>query len=230
MSKSLATTQSIKGILAKKETTLTEVLAHVGPEAPNPPEVETPLPKSPALPKAVAPIAAMLPAKLAAIQVPTERRELDADELEELTVAMDEVKQVKAAVTKAEGYFKAAFFNHFDAVARRLGLVTKDSKRTKDGWFIIEDKVSAAVPGLSKKAVRETSSGSVQFGVDQLAELEAEGQITHAQFLAMTSQVRVVNEGAILAAIEADPDLAKVLGEKVTVSGGNAALYLRAND
>lgn len=230
MSKSLTTTQAVKGVLAKKDATLAEVLTVVGPEAPNPPEVETPLPKSPALSKAVAPIVAMLPAKLAAIVVPTVRRELDVEELEELTVAMDEVKQAKAAITKAEGHFKAAFFNHFDAVARRLGRVTQDTKRTKDGWFIVEDKESAAVPGLAKKVVRETSAGSVQFGVDQLTELEAEGKITHAQFLAMTSQVRVINESAIFAAIEADPNLAEVLGEKVTISGGNASLNMRAND
>lgn len=230
MSKSLATTDSIKGLIAKKDTTLGDVLSHVAPAVVSPPPVEPPLPKPPALAKKAADATATLPMALAGLVVPNTRRKLTTDELKAYTEAWEQTKIVKAAVGKVEDSLKPVFFNHFDAVARERGLEKANTPRTKDGWLVIPDESSASVPGLDKKLTREVSKGTANFGMNDLVAMEAAGEITHERFLKLTNQVRVLDESAVMDEIAEDPELRALIAKRIKVTGANASLNLRAND
>lgn len=161
--------------------------------------------------------------------LPQSRRALNEAELRGAVEFMQTVKTVKAAVERAEKKtLKPALFGHFDAKAKADGLA-KTSLRNSDGYLIAADDHSGAVAGLPMKAVREVRSGSVSLPADELASLEAQGVITHEEFLSLTTQVRVTDDAKVVAACKKDPTLVERLSKATKSTSATVSLNLRKN-
>jgi hypothetical protein len=226
----LTATNALSGVLARKDVTLSDALGALV-KAPEPLTgvLETPLPKKPALSKAAEQAMLELPELLRTVPVPETARRLTEAELAILTRAIEGVKSVKGAVTKAEEKLKPAFHNHFNAVARENGRVKPDTKANDHG-YILEDEDSAFVPGLPKKVVRQTSKGGVSFGEQDLATMEGLELIDHALYLELTRPIRVLDEHAFMERLKNDPTFAAKVAPFIHVSDGNTSLNLKAND
>jgi hypothetical protein len=191
----------------------------------------TPIPKAPALPEAVYDSYLDLPSVLLDLDLPTSRRQMSPAELKAATVATEKIKAAQAALTTALEQIRMAAFNHFDSVAAEAGLLNVETKLTKEGWAILEDKQSGAVPGLAQKLVREVSGGSPELTEASLHSLEESDEITHDEYLGMTRQVRIVDEARVLEWLRRNPGKTEVLGDVITSkTAPSARLVLRKND
>lgn len=208
MTATVASADIVQTVLAKKDVSLIDVLKAfnatlVSPEA----EKETPLPKSPAVSAEVGVILRGLPGTLAGIGLPTTRRELSVEERTELTQVFEELQEALSGLKVSETQFKTAFQQHFDAHARAEGLIGPTTLRNKDGFAILRDDESAAVEGLDKKVVRQTTIPTPVLTNDALQLLEEAGILTHAEYLAATRPVREVREEGVLALVRERPEL-----------------------
>jgi hypothetical protein len=206
-----------EAVLKQDGVTLTAVLRAAlrpGGDAPIKP---TPLPKSVAVTPEVAQILKTVAVTLDGVTLPTLRRELDADELEDFTLALEDVTKARTALEAAEKKLKLTFQTHFDAVARNTpGFTTNGVEYNKDGFYVTEDHVSAAVEGLGKKVIRSVVPGSPVLTEEGLASLEAEGVISHEEYLKATQQVRVVDEDGVMELAKERPELLPELASETT--------------
>lgn len=170
-------------------------------------EAETPIPRSPAVSAEVGVILRGLAATLKEIKLPMTRRELSVEEREELTQVFEELHTALAGLKVSEEQIKFAFQQHFDAHARAEGLIDPTTPRNKDGFAILPDKTSAAVPGLDKKVVRQVTIPTAVITEEGLANLEELGILSHREYLAATKPARDVREEGILDLIKSRPEL-----------------------
>lgn len=194
------------------------------------PVVETPLPKPLVLSAAEQAALEAFAGQAANLMVPPNRRMMTMDELRQVNQFLATTKVVAKVVKRAtEDTIKPAFHNHFDIVAERNGVA--DPKTTprhpKSGHYLLEDKKSGKVDGLPASAEREVRGGSVSLTVEGLQKLEEEGVIDRMTFLSLTSQVRVVDEDKVMAAVRKNPGLVEKLRKATSVSDPTIALTIR---
>lgn len=168
------------------------------------------------------------------LQIPSSVRQLEPGEIANHIDTRVKLDYVEDVIDRAKAAIRAAAFNHFDKVAEEKGLVDETTPRNKDGNYILADKESMAVPGMDKKFVREVSKGSVTFGssatlADRLAEAEAEGLISHADYLKVTKQTRVLDEQAFFEAAQANESLFAAIAFITQARSDSASLNLRDN-
>lgn len=219
----LVPTPSVKIALAKPKTTVSDVLKAALPETAPEKVPATPLPKSPALSASAAALFDLAD-RLADVDLPDTHRQLSPAEQKAVVAALDALKPVAKELKTSEAQLKAAIFNHLDEVARVNGRITDETLRTKEGWAIVE----GVVEGETVNATREERLGSLTLSADGLAGLEAQGEITHEEYLAMTAPVRVLDEQATLAWLKKNPDRAGLLAKAAVRSRATASLNLRA--
>jgi hypothetical protein len=144
---------------------------------------------------------------LAELSFPDVRRELSPAEEKELAAVLDQVKVAAAVVKDATDNVRIALFNHLDAKAEREGKVSADTPVDAKGFYL----VAGEGPGYK----RQVSSGTPAADVEELAALEAEGLITHREYLKMTKTVRVVDDGGFLAFVAKNPERLSALRRAV---------------
>lgn len=145
---------------------------------------------------------------VAAVRFPQEYRELSTQELAAITKLVLAVKALGKLQERAEKAAKPAVFNHFDKFAERTGSADPDATpRDKAGFYAVKDDQHGAC-GLDRQINRTLSTGSATITVDGLRRLEAEGTISHREFLELTELVRVVTPVVFLGRLKGDPDLA----------------------
>lgn len=158
--------------------------------------------------------------------VPTERRALTEQEISTLLnerTTLDEVK--KAAEARLKDITLIAH-NHLDVEVDALPKKERSGfLLDKDGHYIVAGRFSTEDTDVEFS--RETRENAPSLPLSALESLEQAGQIDHKTFLAMTSQVRVVDEAKVMAAIKKDPTLlAKVAS--VTIPGTKGtSMYVR---
>lgn len=165
-----------------------------------------------------------LPTQFLDAELPASPRALTEAEREALVPLFDEVKVAKAAVTKAENALKEAMHNHMDALA------PSDAPLDGNGHAIAEGEVTA--PGCARKVVRSLTGGTGVLLTDlDLQEMEAEGVLTHAQYLRMTHSVayREPVMDAIMAELTRQPDLLDHLADKARVTPRGTQIRMAAN-
>lgn len=199
-------------------------------EAESAPVVETPLPKPLVLSADEEAALAAFSTQALNLVVPPNRRMMTVAELTSVTSFLSTAKVVDKLVKRAvEGTIKPAFHNHFDVKAEKDGVA--DPKTTprhpKSGHYLLEDKASGKVDGLPASATREVRGGTVSLTVEGLRELEKEGVIDRMTFLSLTSQVRVVDEDKVMAAVRKNPELVDKLRKATSVSDPTIALTIR---
>lgn len=222
----------LQGVLAKKNATIDDVANALEQEekAPVAAPVETPIPKSPALPEVVTDGMSQLLTRIEELSLPSRQRKLTVPEKAAITAVLQDLRTVIAAFTSTKNQIKVALFNHFDAVAAELGLIDEDTPRTKEGWAVLPDKESGAVEGLAYKATREVTPSKVSLTEEGLKALADEGAITHKDYLEMTKSVRQVDDDATLAWIRKHPKKAQELRRAMTRSAPVAKLEFRPNN
>jgi len=194
------------------------------------PIAETPLPKPLVLSSEEKAALENFKSQALNLMVPPNRRMLTVEELTSVNTFLATTKVVAKVVKRAtEDTLKPAFHNHFDVKAEKDGVA--DPKTTprhpKSGHYLLEDKTSGKVDGLKASAEREVRGGSVSLTVEGLRALEEAGEIDRLTFLSLTSQVRVVDEDKVLAAVKKNPELVEKLRKATSVSDPTIALTIR---
>jgi hypothetical protein len=157
---------------------------------------------------------------------PTAVRSLTEDELRQLLQEYEDLKIIEGR----RDSIKHAVLNHND-----LGLIADDAvadaEVNKDGHYI--KKSTVKVPGSGKAFSWEISErGGGEVTAEALADLEAKGVITHDDYLACTTQVRVVDEAKVLGLLSDGGDRAQRVLEALATAGTPmtkvGALYVRS--
>jgi hypothetical protein len=226
----LVVTPSLSAALAKKDASVASVLRTVTAEAVHP-EVNTtsPVPKAPAI-SAAAKVFTEIADRLGELQLPTERRQLSPAEIHSILDVLIDLKPAIKALKGSESEIRTALFNHADQKAIQDGRVTPETKRHPDGWLILDDLTSMVSPDLETKATREVSGGSLTLtpeAIKTLAEDPEVPEVTHADYLEMTQQLRVAPDEKVLAWLRKNPEKAEVLGRAATRGSATISLNLR---
>lgn len=199
-------------------------------EADSAPVVETPLPKPLVLSADEQEALEAFATQATNLMVPPNRRMMTVAELTSVTGFLATTKVVAKLVKRAtEDTIKPAFHNHFDVKAEKDGVADPRTtpRHPKSGHYLLEDKTSGKVDGLPASAEREVRGGSVSLTVEGLKALEEKGVIDRLTFLSLTSQVRVVDEDKVMAAVRKNPELVEKLRQATSVSDPTIALTIR---
>lgn len=166
--------------------------------------------------------------QVGSLTVPGTRRSMTTAELTNATSFLATSKVVaKVAKRALEDTLRPAFMTHFDLAAERAGKVTEETRRDKDGYYVLADTESAKVEGEKHYAARSASEGSVSISEAKLKALVEAGKLTHAQYLAVTKPVRVIDEDAVLKAAQKNPELVAVFAEASTLSTPSVSLTIK---
>lgn len=166
--------------------------------------------------------------------IPSTKRVMEQGEIANHIDTRLKLDYVEDVIDRAKKAIRTSAFNHFDRVAEANGLVTDTTPKNKDGHYVLEDKTSMAVPGMEKKFTREVSKGSLSFGTsatlaDRLREAEDQGLISHADYLKVTKQTRILDEQAFFEAAQADESLFAALAFITQARADTASLNVRDN-
>jgi hypothetical protein len=221
------TLNGVRAALSKPKVTVSDVLKVARPDADKLTLAETPVPKDPGLNEAAWDAIEKVAGLLGVLELPNRRRMLSAAELEEITRVYEQLQLAMKGLDNSRDQIKAATFNHFDAVALDDGNITVDTKFTKEGWAVVDDRESAKVEGLDKVLTREVSGGKLELTVEALSDLVEDEKITQKDFLEMTRQIRVRDEERTLSWLRRNPEKAEILAEAIQVGKSSAAFWLR---
>lgn len=222
MTADLSAPDLVADALNKGDLALSEILKLVlDIEAPKADE-SGPVPTSVTLSPDVIVTLKSLVATLEALELPKTARELNETEKEDFTVALIDADDVEKAIGKATDKLKQVFQNHFDARAFADGRVRPDTRKNGEGFFVLDDKVSAAVLGPAKKVIRTVVEPGPVLTNEGLLELEKRGLISHDEYLKATRQTREVDEQGVMDLIK---DRSGLLPYLAQVSKPNRAPY-----
>ena len=161
--------------------------------------------------------------------VPTERRALQPVEVTALVdekITLDDVKKMAEARLKD---VTATIHNHLDVEYEAATPEAERTIRDDNGHYIVEGRSGAE--DREKEFSRETRQGSSVLNVEALKALdtgEPDALLTHAEFLAMTRQVRIVDEARVLDVIRNKPALVRALNAAIEPGKSGTSVYLRA--
>lgn len=165
---------------------------------------------------------------------PSTRRQLTKPELRKLVELLATTKDLGKLVDRVEKAEKVALFNHFDVCAEKDTENPANpalSPRHKDGFYLREDTENGSVPELPQKVTREVKSASVELSAEKLFDLVLAGEITREKYLALTKQVRVIDEEAVMREVKHNPAMIPVLKAATVVTrAATVSMNLRKND
>lgn len=168
---------------------------------------------------------ASLPSTVAVAVTPTERRRLEADELVALMDERGLLDAVAKLIEDRKEAQRAALFNHFDVEAESTG---QTGERDKKGHLLA--KAEVVVPGSGKKFTREVRSGSPTLTAEALEAVAQDDSVAgfdHDDYIACTTQVRVVDEAKVLLHLRKKPSIITALAAATQPGSTTAALYVR---
>lgn len=163
-----------------------------------------------------------LPAAVEA-PVPAEKRTLTPGEVIELIEERACLDAVEEAIKRRKEAIRTTVFNHLD-----LEVTDPDAPIDEHGHAIAPG--SLTVPGLNKRFAREIRQGSPVLSADalELQVSDEDGSIfTRDDFLACTTQVRVVDEAKVLLHLRRNPSIVGAIKEATSVGRSTASLWVR---
>jgi hypothetical protein len=234
---------TVRGVLANPKASFADVLdaLHAEP-AYLAPKVTHVVPK----PVAVSPpqVDALegLVEKLDSAKWPTVRRALRRSEVEDLNALFADLSEAEKLLKAVREAARTAALNHRDVVAEDKGLVSTDTPTDKDGHYLVKHpELDGLFDIHSQSEVITTkvtppsvsvSAESVFAHVDDDHAFTGEGAqvaLTRGDYLAVTDQVRVVNEAKLLRRVADKPELAPLLAQTAVRKGGSLAITLGKN-
>ncbi len=169
---------------------------------------------------------------------PTERRELTDAELADLLAEREAIdallKAAKKLKDRKDEGIKHTVANHLDRQAERLGEARPEAtddlpatERDKHGHYLVGNEVR--VPGTDKKFRRELAGGKPVLDGELLLAAKEAGHITHDQYLAVTTPVRVPNAEKAREAVAKAPELLALLAKHATTTTAQTgAIWVRS--
>lgn len=169
------------------------------------------------------------------------RRTMTTEELAAIGTEYEALQKVLKVVASREESIKEAIRTHQDVEAEEAGiafpkdvihndnLVAKATERDKNGHYILASKGSPQVteiPGSTAKFSNQFSSGRVTENVGAIDEMFANGEITEAEYKAMTVVKRVPDKDKIRAFV-LKTGRVSILARLVKRGRNSSALYLR---
>ena len=162
---------------------------------------------------------------------PTEKRALLAPEVDALIEekqCLDTVK--KMAEKRLKDGIRTIVFNHFDTeVEAGEDFDAEQAERDKSG-FLLTDGEAPGTGSTGKKFTREVREGAPTLDVDGLKALAEDPEFedfTHKDFLAMTRQVRIVDENRVMEVLKKKPTLVTVIAQATKPGKKTVSLNLR---
>ena len=163
---------------------------------------------------------------------PTEKRALlstEVDALIEEKQCLDTVK--KMATNRLSDGIRTIVFNHFDTeVEAEEGFDADEAERDKTG-FLLTNAEARGTGNTGKRFTREVSEGAPTLDVEGLKALAEDPEFeefTHKDFLAMTRQVRVVDEHRVMEVLKKKPTLVTAIARATKPGKKTVSLNLRA--
>lgn len=145
---------------------------------------------------------------VSAIEWPDSRKQLTDEQRKQFGDAVVAAKAVAGLAKKVEEGLRTALFNDLDLVQDAAGTVPANAARDKDGHYLTEGE------GIGWK--RGVTPATPSLDAKELAGLVEGGQLTHKEYLGMTTQIRIADPGKVLAYIRKNPTkfgmLRKALG------------------
>lgn len=175
-----------------------------------------------------------LPSVFGKVKPPKVRRTLTASELMLLRDEKVEIDAAEGALKKRKTEIHEMISVHFDVLAEKQRKITPEKAPTnKDGHYLIAsagNPETAPVKGGEKHFTRQKAKDKVDWSFEKLVSLLEAGEITKAEFLSMTSQTRVLDEGKIkrLLTLPSKMRRAQEITSKITVvKYGALSIHLR---
>jgi hypothetical protein len=158
---------------------------------------------------------------------PAARRELSATERDRLLSFYVTYQTASKAVERAKAAIRTTFFNHLDVQAEKAGLANpEETPRDKAGHYLLPGDL--AIEGHDYRMTREVSEPTVDLNADDLKALVDMGALPHETYLALTTQVRVVDEAKVMEAVRKDNTLLATLSHATRVTrAGSVSLNQR---
>lgn len=191
-----------------------------------PPPAVVPLPKEITEPQRAA--LEILPTVFGMV-VPDQKRALTPGELSLLHTERQTLDTVEKMAAARKADIRTTLVNHFDVQAEAAG-VPEGTFRDAEGHVLKSAKV--IIPGTDRAfswEVRDGSGGDITDQALQDLVKDPDSAFTHEDYLAMTSQVRVVDEPKFLLHLRKHPELAAEIAKAITPKGAPVgALYVRS--
>jgi hypothetical protein len=159
--------------------------------------------------------------------VPTERRELTPVEVSQLVEEKETLDELKKMADGRWENIKIAVHNHLDLEAEKNG-ISKDAIRSDKGHYVLGGKLRGE-PDTPKQWSREVRQNSPSLSAESLKALvdDEDVDFTHEDYLAATSQVRVLDENKLMLLLKKNPKLVIALQQAIHPGSKSASLYLR---
>lgn len=158
--------------------------------------------------------------------VPAEKRALTPGELSLLHTERQTLDTVEKMAKARKDDIRTAVVNHLDVQAGDA----PDAFRDSEGHILKAAKV--VIPGTDQAfswEVRDGSGGDITDQALQDLAADPDSPFTHDDYLAMTSQVRVVDEPKFLLHLRKHPELAAEIAKAITPQGAPVgSLYVRS--
>lgn len=148
---------------------------------------------------------------------PAVRRELTATERDRLLAFYVKYQAASKAVERAKAAIRTTTFNHLDVQAEKAGVASpEETPRDKDGHYLLPGEI--AVEDQDFRMTREVTDPVVDLNADDLKALVELRALRHKTYLALTTQVRVVDEAKVMEAVRKDPQLLTTLSHATRVT------------
>lgn len=158
--------------------------------------------------------------------VPVERCSLQPVEVKALHVERETLDEIEKMAAKRKEGIRTAVCNHLDVLFERTQAEeAQAAPRDKDGHYVVAGKTP--IPDSDKCFSREVRGGAVALSPALLQALVEAGELEHDDYLAMTTQERVLDENKVMLRLKKKPNLVSVLAKATTVGHSTASLYVR---
>ncbi len=151
--------------------------------------------------------------------VPTEVRALTDDEVTDLMDERLTLDEVEKLAKDRKAVIRTTVLNHIDTETE------EEVPRDKEGHVLRAAKVDDPAHGKSFSWEMRKHGGALD--PEGLLALVEAGTIERSTYLAMTTQVRVVDENKVMLELKKHPELIDALGDAITKTGQTGALNLR---
>ena len=217
-----ALTSSVVAEINKGTLSFNDLLKALSPQ-----QTSEPVPAVIPTAKAITPKQSAAMEKVATVYgrvVPTERRTLEPVEAEALVEEKQTLDEVKKMATSRLEDITVTIHNHLNVALEESGKaegVLLDGK----GNYIAEGRVGG--PGQEQEFAREVKNYAASLNIDGLKEAEALGLLSHEDYLAMTRQVRVVDEARVLEVLGKKPEVLAAIQHATVPGKKGTAVSLR---
>lgn len=157
--------------------------------------------------------------------VPTERRALEPVEVKALVIEKQTLDEVKKMAARRLDDIVITVHNHLDVEIEEALEEANRPLRDEKGHYVSAGQAPA--PGEDQQFTREVKNYAASLSLESLKLRENLGLLSHEDFLAMTTQIRVIDEAKIMQVLRKKPELIKDIAAATTAGKQGTSVQLR---